>query len=433
MTPDSDAEGPQEPIPAAEIRPLTGDAAGAWDSQSLTARLYSFRFTYGAIALFILCYIFTIRSLETYLHGYFTELTATSIEITDLTSPVAQRIRFNIEAYKRNTLWTFLGGVEVSTTVIGRDGYSLIYVAGQTATAPPERHVLANILAEAERLLPATAYVSVSIPHNSLLANTILIIYATLTMQALWIRNRSLARRQRHLLEQSIQQREASEYRTRTIQSELDQVRGQFLSIEPSEPENLVEIHHLREERKGLEDKLAALESRELELHETAARNSELGQEIIALEELLEEASEDLASRQAVIQDLEKTVKRASRGAANQGSVRARESEVLTRRYTVLYKNLEIDERAIQDIVALRDDAMKLQCEEKLKRLNDEADNVAVRRKVGGIPPHLTIFEIGFAGKGRLYYMKGRQRRFRVLNVGAKNTQNASIEYLRKL
>ena len=260
-----------------------------------------------------------------------------------------------------------------------------------------------------------------------------LIIYATLTMQALWIRNRSLARRQRHLLEQSIQQREASEYRTRTIQSELDQVRGQFLSIEPSEPENLVEIHHLREERKGLEDKLAALESRELELHETAARNSELGQEIIALEELLEEASEDLASRQAVIQDLEKTVKRASRGAANQGSVRARESEVLTRRYTVLYKNLEIDERAIQDIVALRDDAMKLQCEEKLKRLNDEADNVAVRRKVGGIPPHLTIFEMGFAGKGRLYYMKGRQRRFRVLNVGAKNTQNASIEYLRKL
>ena len=84
-------------------------------------------------------------------------------------------------------------------------------------------------------------------------------------------------------------------------------------------------------------------------------------------------------------------------------------------------------------IVALRDEAMKLKCEEKLKRLNDEADNLAVRRKVGGIPPHLTIFEMGFAGKGRLYYMKGNQRRFRVLNVGAKNTQNAAIEYLRKL
>ena len=433
MTATSDAEGPEEPISATQTRPLPGDAAGTWDTQSLTARLYSFRFTYGAIVLFILFYIFTIRSLETYLHGYFTELTDRAIDVTDLTEPVAQRIRFNVEAYKRNALWTFLGGVEVSTTVIGRDGYSLIYVAGRAATPPPERYVLASILAEADRLLPATAYVSVSIPHNSLLANTVLIFYAALTMQALWIRNRSLARRQRHLLEQSIQQREASEYRTRTIQSELDQVRGQFQSIEPSEPEHLAEIHQLRQERMGLEDKLAALESRELELHEAAARNSELGQEIVALEELLEEASEDLASRQTVIQNLEKTVKRASKGAANQESVRTRESETLTRRYAVLYKNLEIDDRAVQDIVALRDDAMKLQCEEKLKRLNDEADNVAVRRKVGGIPPHLTIFEMGFAGKGRLYYMKGKQRRFRVLNVGAKNTQNASIEYLRKL
>ena len=74
-----------------------------------------------------------------------------------------------------------------------------------------------------------------------------------------------------------------------------------------------------------------------------------------------------------------------------------------------------------------------LKCEEKLKRLNDEADNLSVRRKVGGLPPHLTIFEMGFAGKGRLYYTKGQTRRFRVLNVGAKNTQNAAIEYLRKL
>ena len=110
-----------------------------------------------------------------------------------------------------------------------------------------------------------------------------------------------------------------------------------------------------------------------------------------------------------------------------------RESETLSRRFGALYRNLEIDDRALQDFVALRDEGMKLQCEEKLKRLNDEADNVSVRRKVGGIPPHLTVFEMGFAGKGRLYYMKGAQRRFRVLNIGAKNTQNAAIEYLRKL
>ena len=98
-----------------------------------------------------------------------------------------------------------------------------------------------------------------------------------------------------------------------------------------------------------------------------------------------------------------------------------------------LYKSIEMEERAIDDFVALRDETMKLKAEEGLKRLSEEADNVAVRRKLGGLPPQVSVFEMGFAGKGRLYYMKGSQRRYRILNVGAKNSQNAAIEYLRKL
>ena len=76
---------------------------------------------------------------------------------------------------------------------------------------------------------------------------------------------------------------------------------------------------------------------------------------------------------------------------------------------------------------------MKLKAEEKLKRLCDEAENVAVRRKVGGLPDHLSIFELGFAGKGRIYYTKGKQRRFRILSVGAKNSQDSDLDYLRRL
>ena len=63
----------------------------------------------------------------------------------------------------------------------------------------------------------------------------------------------------------------------------------------------------------------------------------------------------------------------------------------------------------------------------------DEPDTAAVRRKVGGLPPHLSIFELGFAGKGRIYYTKGEVRRFRVLAVGAKNSQKADLEYLSRL
>ncbi len=98
-----------------------------------------------------------------------------------------------------------------------------------------------------------------------------------------------------------------------------------------------------------------------------------------------------------------------------------------------LYKNLEIDDRAVQDLVALRDESMRLKAEEAIKRLVEDPDTAVVRRKVGGLPPALSIFEAGFAGKGRIYYTRGRQHRVRVLAIGAKNTQKTDLEYLSRL
>ena len=120
---------------------------------------------------------------------------------------------------------------------------------------------------------------------------------------------------------------------------------------------------------------------------------------------------------------------RASRGAKTRG----REGEQLGKRLGALYSTIEIDEKALQDLVALGDEAMKLKAEQAIKRLDGDAENVSVRRKVGGLPNHLSIFELGFAGKGRIYYTRGRQRRFRLLAVGAKNSQNQDLDYLRRL
>jgi hypothetical protein len=111
----------------------------------------------------------------------------------------------------------------------------------------------------------------------------------------------------------------------------------------------------------------------------------------------------------------------------------AKDAEQLSRRFAALYKQLEVDARAVDDIVALGDESLRLRAEEALKRLSDDPENTLVRRKVGGLPPHLSIFELGFAGKGRIYYTQGSARRFRVLAIGAKNSQNADLEYLSRL
>ena len=223
--------------------------------------------------------------------------------------------------------------------------------------------------------------------------------------------------------------RDGAARRAQSIEGELQTVRGKLSEVEPERQIHTEEIHQLERERSQLQRQLDRLAKREEVLRRESQAASELHDEHQALEELLDEALRDLASKDEAIQTLETRLKRASRSPSG----RARESEQLGRRMRTLYKNLEFDDHAIADLVALRDEAMKLKAEENLKRVSDDADNAAVRRKVGGLPPHLSIFELGFAGKGRIYYTRGRQRRFRVLLVGAKNTQKTDLEYLSRL
>ena len=162
----------------------------------------------------------------------------------------------------------------------------------------------------------------------------------------------------------------------------------------------------------------------------SADRAVELSEEVAALEELLEEAAGDISSKEEELKVLEKNLKQASKGG---GGSRGKGSEALGRRLRTLYRTTEIDDHAVNSLFALRDEGMKLKAEEAIKRLAEEADNVAVRRKVGGLPNHLNIFELGFGGKGRIYYTRGKQQRFRIVSVGAKNTQDSDMEYLRRL
>jgi hypothetical protein len=333
----------------------------------------------------------------------------------------------------RNSPWIGIAGARVTMHVFGRQG-QLLYLNDQSVMPPPSGLDPASILREAEELLPATGQVEgVSIPIDSLLSGGILVVYAAILLQGLFLYNRSLGRRQSALLSEAQTERDAAASRTESIERELDTVRGRLSELEPAEREHSEEIHGLRAERQALQHKLAALADREEELWSRAARSVELDQERQALEDLLEEAAADLESKNHRIQNLEKSLRRASKSKTASEGARTRENELLARRLRTLYKTLEIDDRAVEDLVALRDESMKLKAEEGIKRLADDADNVAVRRKVGGLPPHLSIFELGFAGKGRIYYTKGRQRRFRVLTVGAKNTQKTDLEYLSRL
>jgi hypothetical protein len=140
---------------------------------------------------------------------------------------------------------------------------------------------------------------------------------------------------------------------------------------------------------------------------------------------------QDLDQKEGEIHQLQESLKRASKGASPRG--RGRAVEQLAKRLRTLYRNLEFDDRALADLAALGDESLRLRAEESLKKLDEGPDSAGTRRKVGGLPPQLAVFELGFAGKGRIYYSRGQQRACRILAVGGKASQKTDLEYLSRL
>jgi len=255
-------------------------------------------------------------------------------------------------------------------------------------------------MTEAVRLLPASYSLEVSVPPTGKIAIAMLMIYGTTLITSLFFYNRAVAARESRMLETALAARDETAKRTETIGDELKEVRERLSKVEPTERAQADEIRDLQRERQSLRGKLSDLADREAELRRTAVRSIELDQERQALEDLLEEASGDLDSKEQEIQDLQARLKTASKNAGEgRGGTRTRGVEQLTRRLRTLYGTVEFDDRVIQNLLALRDETMKLKAEAGVKRLADDSELSSIRRKVGGLPPHLTIYELGFAGK----------------------------------
>lgn len=386
-------------------------------------RLTSFRVIYLAIFSFLLLWVISVGLVETALDAHFRSALAEATDVDPTRSDLASRIHERVDEAVRGSLWVRAGGVDLVAFVFGADG-RLIYPGGPL----PERDPMAAI-GEAGSLLPVSTDLRVSVPYNAVISMLILVFFAATHVQALFVYYGRMTRREEERLGEAQRARDETAGRAERIERELEQVQARLDSVVPIEGKHAEEIRTLRGERAGILAQLAALTEREEELREQTAQAAGLEEERRTLEELLDEALEDLRGKDDEIRGLQARLKRAAR----ETPVREREQDAIARRLRTLYKNLEVDDRAIRDLIALRDEPMKLKAEEAMKRLSDEADNAAVRRKVGGLPPNVPIFELGFAGKGRVYYTNGSQRRYRILTVGAKNTQKTDLEYLHRV
>jgi myosin heavy subunit len=317
--------------------------------------------------------------------------------------------------------------------VLARDGVTWLYVDGHGTPPTPEGLAPTDMIGEWLNFLPATAEVSVTLPHNAPISNAILFVFTTAFLRFAYLANQRQSGQESERLQQALKVRDDAARRTQEIESELTATRRRLSEIVPIEREHSEAINVLKQERESLQRRLADLAAREESLLGEADSAVELASEVRALEDLLEEATGDLESKDGEIGRLEQSLRKASKASDRAVNAKAKAVELMARRFRTLYKSIEIDDRAIADISSLGDESLRLKAEESVKRLAEEADNVAVRRKVGGLPGHVQVFELGFAGKGRIYYTRGKSKRFRILLVGAKNTQPTDLEYLSRL
>jgi hypothetical protein len=392
-------------------------------------RLASFRIVYVAIFIFAAVYVVSLDVAEILLQRHFETQIDEAVLVSPVDGPVLRQIQLRIDELLEASQWIRLGEVRVNVQVYGANGVTPLYLAGRALPPMMDFDPIAS-MKEAVRLLPATPSVQVAVPPTGTLAMAMLFGYGAILLTILVSYNRTITNRETRLLDAAVLARDASATRSQEIENELAEVQERLRKVEPTERSQSEEILTLQRERQGLREKLSDLAEREGKLRQSAARSIELDQERQALEDLLEEASEDLSSKEDEIQGLQTRLKSAAKAPP---TGRARGVDQLTRRLRTLYKAIEFDDRAIQDLVALRDETMKLKAEEGIKRLDDESEQASIRRKVGGLPPQLSIFEMGFAGKGRIYYMRGKTLRYRVLLIGAKNSQKTDLDYLSRL
>jgi len=404
---------------------------GAASARSRLDRIAAFRVTYLAVVAFVFLYLFSVKAVEAYLQVHFESVVADSIVVGERLEPIEVAIRRQLYQNVVQSAWVRVWETQVAITVIARDTRTFLYINGNTPrlVRPTD---LAAIARQRERLLPANAMVAVTVPHNSLLSNAVVVFWAAILFTGLFAYNRHIVSLENRIIDEALAQRDVAARRAERIQEEIDAVQARARSAEPEESEYREEISQLEVQRGDLERKLRDVTARERELRGKAELATRLEQEGQALEELLEEASSDLEAKDAAIRELESNLKRAIKAGGSDAS-REKESEVIARRLRVLYPSIEVDDRAVSDIVALRDESTRLRVEECLKRLSEDAENVSLRRKVGGLPNHLSVYEIGFAGKRRVYYTRNKEGRIRVLVIGAKNSQGNDLTYLSKI
>ena len=252
--------------------------------------------------------------------------------------------------------------------------------------------------------------VDLKVGHNTLISNTILIFYIFVSLIILYYHYRSgLIKAKQDDIEK---------------EKEIDRLLG----LKKIYTEKLMT---LGQDRKKLTSEAKKIKNQMEDEKEKASRNEdEMIKEIVFLEKETETNLALQIKQQEEIDSLKEKIDQHTKSLQKESRQKTKNYPGIKKRFDTIYKNLSINERAINGFIDLTDD-MKIKVEEIIHQLNEDPKLVSIKRKVFGKKGHETVLEVIFAYKGRLYYRKTKDNKIEVLVIGTKNTQTKDLEFLR--
>ena len=98
--------------------------------------LVSLRFTYLAIAAFMVLYLVSIDWVERLLHESFRVAIEHATRVNPADGPIVTQIQNRVSELVSESPWVRFGGVRVNATVLGADGLTPLYVGGGKVLPP---------------------------------------------------------------------------------------------------------------------------------------------------------------------------------------------------------------------------------------------------------------------------------------------------------
>jgi predicted nucleic acid-binding Zn-ribbon protein len=389
----------------------------------------SFRVIFFCVFLPPVLYIFSIKGLEVLLQRWWSaELQGILISDTSALMQgqvrIEDQIRRNIDQFlaERTAIrWGASPRITVRTAT-GRLLYPPIgpvaspgstpYPRAEEMSAPstdPLQAARENMKVMEEGL---TMSLSVEIPNNTWIANSVLVSYILTFSLLLFGAYRRSAKSAESLALESQEALEAATSRLEEAELRLTEVSGKEIEYREEIERLRGEVSKSAEKLRTTEDEaLTEIETLEKKLHGSTQLRESVESDVLRLKEELErlESSRKVSAKKAT-----------------------KQVDSVMKRFRTLYKSLEFDPRAVEGFLHLEGD-LQLKAEECIHNLNEDSSRLAVRRKVFSGKGALPVLESDFAYKGRIYWRREADGKTRVLAIGTKNTQAKDLAYLETL